>query len=76
MSDQTCDQLLIFFSQITRHNDHMEHVEWVQFFSKRRQTYVLETKEFTILHEDVYRVLQAPGIVLAGGTRFHYQFEL
>ena len=54
----------------------MEHVEWVQFFSKRRQTYVLETKEFTILHEDVYRVLQAPGIVLAGGTRFHYKFEL
>ena len=51
-----------------RHGDQMEHVEWVQFFSKRRQMYVLETKEFTIL--------QAPGIVLAGGTRFHYKFEL
>ena len=63
-------------SQITRHEPSMESVEWVKFYTKKNDHYVLDTIEYTVLHDDICQCLKPPDILWAEGSRFVYSFEL
>lgn len=63
----------MFFLQIIEEE---EDFFWVEYYKQKRdKLWELVEKKFTVFETDIFKVLNPPDIVSAGGSRFAFLFE-